>query len=55
VVDIVVTLNYDDEAQEMTFFIAKNRTGRSRKEVGPLPVDFGCGAVAPVVRGTTPF
>ena len=48
VVDLAVTLNLDGE--EMLFYVAKNRTGRSRQSVGPLPVDFSCGLVSPIVR-----
>lgn len=50
VVDLAITLNLDDE--EMTFFVAKNRMGRSRFSVGPLPTDFAIGAVAPVTTAT---
>lgn len=50
VADIVVTNNYDEETGEMGFFVAKHRTGNSRKMVGPLPTDFSCGQVAPVNR-----
>lgn len=46
VVDLAITLNLDDE--EMTFYVAKNRMGRSRFSVGPLPTDFSIGAVAPI-------
>lgn len=46
VADLVITLNLDEE--EMKFYVAKNRTGRSRQTVGPLPTDFAIGAVAPL-------
>ena len=53
VVDQVITLNLDDD-DEMKFHIAKNRFGRSRQTVGPLPTDFACGAISPVGIGITP-
>jgi hypothetical protein len=49
VADLVVTLNKDDETQEMNVFVAKHRTGRSRVSVGPLPLNFELGRVAPVM------
>jgi len=54
VVDQFVTLNFDDDSKEMTFFLAKNRYGEGRKKVGPLPTNFACGQVAPVVRPELP-
>jgi len=48
--DLVVTLNYNEENNEMGFFVAKHRTGASRRMIGPLPVDFSCGQIAPVNR-----
>lgn len=50
VVDQFITLNYDDETKEMTFFIAKNRYGEGRKKAGPMPTTFACGQVGPVAR-----
>lgn len=49
VADLVLTLNYRNEAgtSDMTFFVAKNRTGRSRIAVGPLPVDFEKARIVP--------
>ena len=48
VADVVITLNVeqqdlDDELLEVTFFIAKNRTGQGRRAIGPLVTDFSCG------------
>ena len=48
VADLVVTLNYDDERNEMVFFVAKNRTGAGRKHTSPVPVDFSIGQVSPL-------
>lgn len=50
IVDQFITLNYDDDTQEMLFFLAKNRYGEGRREVGPVPATFGLGQVAPVER-----
>lgn len=49
VADLVISLNFNDETGEMEFFVAKHRTGESRKSVGPLPVDFALGRIAPVL------
>lgn len=49
VADLVVTLNLRGEGDEMLFYVAKHRTGKSRVQVGPLPIEFECGRVAPVV------
>jgi KaiC/GvpD/RAD55 family RecA-like ATPase len=50
VVDQFITLNVDDDTREMLFFLAKNRYGDGRKKAGPVPTNFACGQVAPVVR-----
>ncbi len=46
VVDLAITLNLDD-GEEMTYYVAKNRTGKGRMSVGPLPTDFASGSIAP--------
>ena len=45
VADLGVTLNYkeDSDPPMMTLFCAKHRTGKSRFEVGPLPVGYEFG------------
>lgn len=48
VADLVVTINPDGEEQ-LSWHIAKNRHGKSGVTVGPLPHDFDCGRVAPVL------
>lgn len=55
VADLVVTLNASEENDEITYFIAKNRTGQSRKAIGPLPTDYACGLVCPIVRPSGPL
>lgn len=40
VADMVITLNARDEGTQMIYFVAKNRLGKSRFQVGPLPSDF---------------
>lgn len=48
---IVVTLNAcGDEADEILYFVAKNRSGKSRQKVGPIPHDFPLGRMSPVTR-----
>lgn len=48
--DHFVTLNFDDELKEMTFFLAKNRYGEGRIKAGPVPTALECGQVSPVSR-----
>lgn len=46
VADLVITLNASEDGEEMEWYVAKNRLGRSRFAVGPLPVDFAVGRMA---------
>lgn len=46
--DLVVSLNFDDETQMVTYFVMKNRTGRARFEVGPLPTDYAKARAMPI-------
>jgi len=50
VADWVISLNAQDEGANMVFYMAKNRHGRSRFEVGPLPTDFARGRMVPISR-----
>lgn len=50
IVDQFVTLNFDDDTGEMTWFIAKSRYGEGRKLIGPFPTNYAVGQVAPVAR-----
>ena len=50
VADLVVSLNVNPEGGDMTFFVAKNRTGKSRMQAGPIPTDFARGRIVPVTR-----
>ena len=50
IVDQFITLNFDDDTQEMTFFIAKSRYSEGRKSIGPLPTNYSVGQVAPIAR-----
>lgn len=45
VCDVMLTLSVtgEDPAREVSIFVAKNRLGRSRFAVGPLPTDFPLG------------
>lgn len=54
IVDQFITLNYDDDTAEMTFFLAKNRYGEGRKSIGPVPTNYSVGQVAPVARAVRP-
>ena len=54
VADLVITLNPSPDAEQMTFFIAANRLGKSRQTVGPLPTDFGVARIAPVSMDAMP-
>ena len=46
--DVLLTATFDDGTREMTFFLAKRRSGRGRETAGPLPTIFEMGAVAPL-------
>lgn len=51
VADRVVTLNPEpNDDQQITYFVAKNRTGPSRRKVGPLPHDFARARMVPLAR-----
>jgi hypothetical protein len=50
VADIVLTFNYNEETNEMSFWVAKHRFGDARRMIGPLPAYFATGQVAPVER-----
>lgn len=47
VADLVMTLNARDEGQQMLYFIAKNRLGKNRFQVGPIPTDFARARMVP--------
>jgi hypothetical protein len=49
IADLWITLNVSEEQDEVSFFIAKHRTARSRFTVGPLPTEFEVGRVAPIL------
>ncbi len=50
VADLVVTINPRDEGDQLLWYIAKNRLGRSRVSIGPLPHDFSCARPFPIMR-----
>lgn len=51
IADLVVTLNLQgEEADEMEYYVAKHRTGRSRVSVGPMRHDWEHGMMSPVTR-----
>ena len=49
VADLLVSCNVDEEQALILWNIAKNRHGAANKAVGPLPHEFHCGRVAPVL------
>lgn len=50
VADVVITLNARDDGSQMLFFVAKNRLGRGRFQVGPVPTDFERARMVPASR-----
>ncbi len=52
VADVVLTLNQLDEGgQSLAMFVAKNRYGAARFDIGPLASDFARGRIAPTTHG----
>lgn len=47
VADLVITLNARDDGAQLLYFVAKNRLGKSRFQVGPIPTDFERARVVP--------
>ena len=50
VADLIITLNVSETetgGRDIEFFVAKNRTGKSRFSVGPMPTEFEIGRIAP--------
>jgi KaiC/GvpD/RAD55 family RecA-like ATPase len=55
VADLVITLNpRGEENDQMISFGAKNRLGKGRASVGPLPTEFACARVSPVIIDAPP-
>lgn len=48
VADLVLTLNARDDGAQLLYYVAKNRTGKARMQVGPEPTDFERGRIAPL-------
>lgn len=48
IADLVITINVDKEKNEVRYFIAKHRLGKSDMLIGPLPLDFSLGRMAPI-------
>ena len=54
IADLVITLNLvGEEADELEYYVAKHRTGRSRVSVGPMRHDWEHGMMAPCTRNPT--
>lgn len=53
VADLVITLNAIDDGDmgqaQIAFNVAKNRHGKGKAYVGPLPTDFECGRISPIM------
>lgn len=45
--DVVITINPQDDGDQLLFYIAKNRTGTSGLKVGPLPHAFAIASIVP--------
>lgn len=50
VADVIITLNPQEDGAQMVYWVAKNRTGRSRFQVGPIPTDWERARSSPVTR-----
>lgn len=50
VADMVLTITPSEEGGTLSFYLAKNRMGRTGESVKDLPHDFTCGRIAPVVH-----
>lgn len=50
VADLVITLNIDDAGEMIEMFVPKNRHGKSRQIIGPMPHEFEIGRLAAVQR-----
>lgn len=53
--DLVISANVSEQQEEVSFYVAKHLTGRSRATVGPMPTEFALGRIAPVFRESPPF
>jgi len=54
VADVAITLNVNDDGTMIEWFVGKNRTGKSRIKVGPLPVDWATGSMTVRPPGDNP-
>jgi len=50
VADVVLTITPRNDGELLLYYLAKNRMGKTGASIGPLPHDFACGRIAPVVR-----
>lgn len=49
VADLVITLNASEDVDEILFNIGKNRNGKSNILVGPVPTEFECARISPII------
>lgn len=54
VADLVLTVNRDEEQNEVSVFVAKNRYGKDALKVGPLPTDLSVGRLVPMIMEMDP-
>lgn len=54
ILDLLISINLDDETRENTFLVAKNRHGEGRAVAGPVPTNYAMGQIAPVSRTPMP-
>lgn len=50
VADLTISINPSPEGDELEFFVAKNRNGKSQFSIGPLPHDWSVGSMVVGVR-----
>lgn len=55
VADLVLTVNVIPDSEQVKIFVAKNRTGKSRFEVGPLTTDFATARFVPLMAEFMPW
>lgn len=53
--DLVLTLNFREDGEQMMFFVAKNRHGKGRFQVGPVPTDFARARIVPLASEGGPW
>lgn len=52
VADLVVTMSPKDDGDQLSYYLAKNRMGKTGRSVDDLPQEFEYGRIAPTTRDT---